>query len=342
MSTKNKTADNHQLQKSNTLTLMDYTPARMEEKQTKRLAECVPYKDKASVTWINIDNVPPANFLRELGLGFDLHPVILQDILAVDQRPKVEAMEDYLYIRLKMIYASGKEDKIVGEQVSLIIARKFVISTQQGIAGDVFDSVRQAIRHEESTTRHSGTDYLAYKLLDAIVNGYFGVLEFYGEQMEAVEDEMLRDPRKKTLHALHHLKRGILEMRKAVWPLREVISALEREDSPIIKKATRIYLRDVYERVIQIIDTIETQRETLTGLLDIYLSSTSNKLNSVMKVLTMIATIFMPLSFLAGVYGMNFRYMPGLEAHTGFAVMILLMFGVFLTMIMYFRRKKWL
>lgn len=322
--------------------IMDYNLSHVEEKKTTKLDECVPYKDTPTVTWINIDNVPPVNFLHKLGLGFDLHPVILKDIVTLNQRPKLELADDYVYLVLKMLYLDGERKHVVSEQVSFVVAKKFVISTQQGIIGDVFDAVRNAIRNETSTTRHSGTDYLGYKLLDAIVNGYFGVLELYGEKMEALEDEMLRDPTKKTLHALHHLKRGILDMRKAVWPLREVISSLERGDSPLIKNSTRIYLRDVYERVIQVIDTIETQRETLTGLLDVYLSSTSNKLNSVMKVLTMIATIFMPLSFLAGVYGMNFRYMPGLDFHYGFAAMIALMLWVFIGMIMYFRRKKWL
>ncbi len=327
--------------KQNTITVMDYDQAHLEEKKTARLEDCVPYRHKPTVTWINIDQVPPADFLHELGLGFDLHPVVLSDIRTPNQRPKLEIMEDYVYLVLRMM-SLNKDKKIVPEQVSLIIANKFLISTQEGIQGDVFDSVRKAIRNVKSTTRRSGTDYLGYKLLDAIVNAYFGVLEVYGETTDKLEDQMLKNPTTKTLHNLHSLKQSILDMRKAVWPLRDVVGSLERGDSPLIKKTTRIYLRDVYQRLTQVIDTIEIQRETLTGLLDVYLSSTSNKMNSVMKMLTIITTVFMPLSFLAGVYGMNFRYMPGMESLFGFPIMAGLMLLVFLSMMIYFRLKKWL
>lgn len=333
---------NNKSSANNTITVMDYSPAHAEEKTRATIEDCVHYKETPSVTWVNIDSVPPAKFLHELGLGFDLHPVILEDILTLNQRPKIEFMDDYIYLVVRMLYLDTSETKVLSEQVSLIIAKKFVISTQQGVAGDVFDPVRAAIQHDYSKTRHNGTDYLGYKLLDAIVNAYFKVLELYGEKMETLEGEMLTKPTTKTLAVLHDLKQEILEMRRMVWPLRELINALERGDSLLIKKSTRIYLRDVYERAIQVIDTIETHRETLTGLLDVYLSSTSNKMNSVMKVLTMIATIFMPLSFVAGVYGMNFRYMPGLESVWGFPAVFMIMALVGLGMLRYFWKKGWL
>jgi magnesium transporter len=227
------------------------------------------------------------------------------------------------------------------EQISLILGPNFVFSFQEK-EGDVFDPIRERIRNGKGRIRKMGTDYLMYALLDSIVDNYFIILEKLGEKIELLEEKLVTRPTPDTLSTIHQLKREMIFLRKAVWPLREVISGLERNDSSMIKESTRIYLRDVYDHTIQTIDTIETFRDMVSGMLDIYLSSVSNRLNSVMKVLTIIATIFMPLTFLAGIYGMNFKYMPELEWRWSYPVIWLIMAGIGFFMLLYFRKKKWL
>lgn len=332
------------------ISVIDYSPKHLEEKTVHKLSECVHYKDTPDVTWINIDNVPPLKFLQELGLGFNLHPVILEDITNPNQRPKAEILDDYVYIVLKMLIpvdggCAGKNcigSSFFSEQVSIVVASKFLITLQQGIRGDAFDYARNLIRKEKTHIRHAGTDYLAYELINDVTTNYFKVLEDLGERIERLEDDLMKKPSSQTLNGIYSLKRDILEIRKAVWPLREVVDILERGDSSLIKKGTLIYLRDIYTRVTQVIDILETYKDTVSGMLDIYLSSISNRLNSVMKVLTIITTIFMPLSFLAGLYGMNFYYMPGLSNVWGFWVIVGVMLLVALFMVRYAKKRKWL
>ena len=332
------------------ISVIDYSPKHLEEKTVHKLSECVHYKNTPDVTWINIDNVPPLKFLQELGLGFNLHPVILEDITNPNQRPKAEVLDDYVYIVLKMLLpveggCTGKNrvgSSFFSEQVSIVVASKFLITLQQGIRGDAFDYARNLIRKEKTHIRHAGTDYLAYELINDVATNYFKILEDLGERIEKLEDSLIKKPSSQTLNGIYSLKRDILEIRKAVWPLREVVDALERGNSPLIKKGTLIYLRDIYTRVTQVIDILETYKDTVSGMLDIYLSSVSNRLNSVMKVLTIITTIFMPLSFLTGLYGMNFRYMPALNESWGFWVMAGVMVLVVLVMLGYIKKKKWL
>lgn len=332
------------------ISVIDYSPKHLEEKSVRKLSECVHYKDTTDVTWINIDNVPPLKFLQELGLGFNLHPVILEDITNPNQRPKAEVLDNYVYIVLKMLIpaeggCTGKNcggSSFFSEQVSIVVASKFLITLQQGIRGDAFDYARNLIRKEKTHIRHAGTDYLAYELINDVTTSYFKVLEDLGERIERLEDDLMKKPSSQTLNGIYSLKRDILEIRKAVWPLREVVDCLERENSPLIKKSTLIYLRDIYARVTQVIDILETYKDTVSGMLDIYLSSVSNRMNGVMKTLTIITTVFMPLTFLTGLYGMNFRYMPGLEDSFGFWVMAVIMLLVALGMVRYIKRKKWL
>ncbi|MGZ5502747.1 MAG: magnesium/cobalt transporter CorA, partial [Halobacteriota archaeon] len=227
------------------------------------------------------------------------------------------------------------------EQVSLIVGQNFVLSFQES-EGDVFEPIRERIRNGKGRIRKMGADYLAYSLLDAIVDYYFVILEKQGERIEFLEEELVANPNTQTLQEIHHLKSEMLFLRKAIWPLREVIGALERGESPLIQQSTIVYLRDVYDHTIQAIDTVETSREMVSDLLDIYLSSVSNRMNAIMKVLTIIATIFMPLTFLAGVYGMNFRYMPELEWQWGYPLVWTVMIGVVVCMLIYFRRMQWL
>jgi magnesium transporter len=322
------------------ITIIDYDETHYQEKEAKTIEECFTFKDKPTVTWINVEGIHQVEILEKLGECYGFHPLILEDILNTDQRPKTEDFGDYLYIVLKMLYPNNSE--VVTEQISLILGPNFVISFQEGIKGDVFDPVRERIRTAKGKIRQLGADYLAYSLIDSIVDHYFIILEKLGENIEFLEEKLITSPTPETLQTIHNLKREMIFLRKSVWPLREVISGLERGESFLIKESTRIYLRDVYDHTIQVIDNVETFRDMLSGMLDIYLSSVSNRLNAVMKVLTIIATIFMPLTFLAGLYGMNFKYMPELSWPWGYPLALFIMLAIAVSMLVYFRKKKWL
>jgi len=323
------------------ITIMDYDEVHFEEKEIKTIDECFIFKDKPTVTWINIDGLHQVAILERMGECYGLHPLVLEDILNTDQRPKMEDYGDYLYIVLKDLDYDDKSSQIEPEQISLILGPNFVFSFQER-EGDTFGTIRDRIRNSKGRIRKMGADYLAYSLLDSIVDNYFIILEKLGEKIEFLEEKLVTQPTPETLQMIHHLKREMIFLRKAVWPLREVINGLERGESSLIKESTRIYLRDVYDHTIQTIDTIETYRDMVSGMLDIYLSSVSNRLNSVMKVLTIIATIFMPLTFLAGVYGMNFKFMPELEWRWGYPFIWLVMVGIGVFMFLYFKKKRWL
>jgi len=323
------------------ITIIDYDETHFEEREIKTIEECFVYKEKPTVTWINVDGLHQIEILEKLGDGFGLHPLVLEDILNTDQRPKMEDYGEYLYIVLKMLEGNDPSSEMAAEQISLILGPNFVISFQEK-GGDVFNPVRERIRTGAGRIRKMGADYLAYTLLDSIVDNYFVVLEKLGEKIEFLEEKLIAQPTSQTLQIIHHLKREMIFLRKGVWPLREVISGLERGESSLIKQNTVVYLRDVYDHTIQVIDTIETFRDMVSGMLDIYLSSVSNRLNAVMKVLTIIATIFMPLTFLAGVYGMNFKYMPELEWRWGYPLILIMMLIIGVFMLFYFKKKKWL
>ena len=321
--------------------VIDYNEENIEEKELKTIEECLPYKDTPSVTWINIDGLHDMDIIQKLGNHFGLHPLVLEDIVHTEQRPKLDDHEDYLFIVLKMLYTEKNSKRIQHEQLSLILMPGVVISLQE-FEEDVFDPVRERIRKAKGRIRTTGADYLMYALIDTIVDHYFHLFEGIGEQVEALQEEVITDPQPKTLHQIQNLKREMIFLRKSVWPLREIISALVRGESGMVSEDVILYLRDVYDHTIQVIDTVETYRDMLSGMLDIYLSSVSNKMNEVMKVLTIIATIFIPLTFLAGIYGMNFKYMPELELKWSYPVLWIIMISVFGLMLIYFKRKKWL
>jgi magnesium transporter len=322
--------------------LIDYDEAQLQEKEPKTIEECFPFKDLPTVTWVNIDGLHDIRIMEKIGKHFGLHPLVLEDILNTEQRPKIEDFDQYLFIVLKMLFCDENDGEIRAEQVSIILGPNFVLSFQERV-GDIFNPLRERIRSAKGRVRKMGPDYLAYNLLDAIVDNYFVVLEKLGEQIEGMEEELVTNPTPETLQKIHNLKREMIFLRKSVWPLREVVSRLERGESELIKDSTGIYLRDVYDHTIQVIDTIETYRDMLSGMLDIYLSSISNRMNQVMKVLTIIATIFIPLTFVAGIYGMNFEYMPELKWHWFYPKAFwLVMLGVAALMLVYFRRKRWL
>jgi len=324
------------------ITILDYDETQFQERETKSIEECFPFKEKPTVSWINVEGLHQIEILERLGGCYGFHPLVLEDILNTDQRPKMEEYGEYVYIVLKMLYYDDKNSQIEAEQISLILGQNFVLSFQEGKEGDVFNLLRERIRGGKGRIRKMGADYLAYSLIDAIVDHYFIILERLGERVEFLEEELVAEPTTKTMREIHGLKREMIFLRKAVWPLREVISGLERGESSLIQENTRIYFRDVYDHTIQVIDNTEIFREMVSGMLDIYLSSVSNRLNTVMKVLTIIATIFMPLTFLAGIYGMNFKYMPELEWRWGYPLVWLIMIAIGIFMVLYFRKKKWL
>ncbi len=324
------------------ITIVEYDETHLREQEVKTIEECFPFKDKnrPTVAWINIDGIHQGEILGKLGESFGLHPLIVEDILNTDQRPKIEDFEEYHYIVLKMLQFQGNDGEIVTDQVSLILGTNYVISFQEK-AFDIFHAIRERIRTNKGRMRKMGADYLAYCLLDAIVDNYFTIMETLGEKIESLEYELVSNPSPQMAHTIYNLKRNLILLRRSVWPLREVISRLERGESLLIKESTRIYLKDVYDHTIHIIDTLETFREMATEMLEIYLSNINNKLNNVIKVLTLIATIFMPLTLITGIYGMNFKYIPALSWRWGYPMVMLVMAGVGAAMVYYFKKKKW-
>jgi magnesium transporter len=296
---------------------------------------------RPAVTWIDISGLHQIEVIETLGRCFDLHPLVMEDILETEHRPKFEDYEAYLFLVLKRLIFDEAQAEVRTEQVSLIVGPDFALSFLEG-SNELFDGVRERIRNNRGKIRRMGADYLAYALLDSVVDSYFGVLERLGDRIELLEEELIAAPTPATLRQIHHLKREMILLRKSVWPLREVLSALQREESPLVKETTGVFLRDVYDHTIQVIDTVETFRDLLAGMLDLYLSSVSNRMNEIMKVLTILATIFIPLTFLAGVWGMNFEFMPELRWRWGYAFAWGVMGASAGGLYLFFRRRKWM
>ena len=322
------------------ITIVDYDAEHLTERRAHTIDECVPFRDTPTVTWINIAGIHDIEVLRELGECYGIHPLVMEDILNTHQRPKFEEFERYLFIVLKSLSLDPTAAEITAEQVSLIVGPNLLISFEEAPA-DVFNAVRERLRADRGRIRTAGADYLAYCLLDTVVDHYYVVLESLAGMIEEVEDQLVGNPSQDMLQRVHKLKRELIYLRKSVWPLREVLAVLERTDTELIRETTDIYLRDVYDHTIQIVDTIESLRDIVSGMHDTYLSSVSNRLNEVMKVLTIFATIFIPLTFFAGVYGMNFEYMPELRWRWGYFVVWGVMIAATGAMLTYFRRKKW-
>lgn len=323
------------------ITLMNYDQARLEEKELERIEESFAYKDESPVSWINIDGLHEVDLIQKMGTHFNVHPLTLEDIVNTGQRPKVEDFEDYIYLVFKMLKFEETTGHITSEQVSLIVGPHYVLSFQEA-EGDVFSSVRQRIRQARGRIRSAGPDYLAYALIDAAVDHYFLILEKIGERIEHLEEQLHVQATPEILQAIYDLKRELIYFRKQVWPVREVLNAWQKTESALVQEANKIFLRDVYDHTIQVIDTIESFRDIISGVMDLYMSTVSNKMNEVMKVLTIIATIFIPLTFVAGIYGMNFKFMPELEWRWSYPLLWAFLFLIFFGMVVYFKRKKWL
>jgi magnesium transporter len=320
--------------------VIDYDSSHYQEKVVEQVEECYPFRDTETVTWINIDGLTNTAVIEKIGKNYNIHPLILEDLLNTEQRPKMADLEQYLYVNLKTLQIRDSDKTVKSEHVSMIIGSNYLLSFQEDI-GDVFDPVRERIR-KEGRIRKLGPDYLAYSLIDNIVDNYFIVMEHLEEQVEALEEELVLHATRESLTKINRLKKDMIYLRKSVWPLREVISGLERTESPLIREGTVIYLRDVYGHTIQVIDTLETFRDMVSGMIDIYLSGLSYKMNEIMKVLTLIATIFIPLTFVAGVYGMNFRFMPELAWEWGYPMVWGVMIAMVIVMLVYFRKKQWI
>jgi magnesium transporter len=322
--------------------LTKYNQESYEYKELNKLSDIDIFKEEKDFFWINIDGIN-VDIIKDIGDYFGHHNLILEDILNTEKRPKVEFFNDYIFLIVKMLSFNKEKDSIDSEQVSILFGKNYVISIQEGIEGDVFDIVRDRLKKNNSLLRKYGSDFLAYALIDIIVDNYFALLEMISEKIEVLDERLLYDTNSNLLQNIYSLKREILFLRKAIWPLREILSKLDRfEDIDLLSKNSRFYLRDVYEHIIQIIDTEETFRDVMSGMMELYLSNVSNKMNEVMKVLSIIGTIFIPLTFIVGVYGMNFDYMPELKSHYGYPIVLLFMILLSIFMLLVFRHKKWI
>ncbi len=324
------------------ISVMNYDSGHLDERAMDGVKETLALCDLPGVTWINVEGIHDINLLTDIGSHFGIHPLTLEDIANTSHRPKAEEFDNYLFIVLKMLRFDEEQHRILSEQISLVLGSHFLISFQEA-SGDVFDPVRDRLRKGKGRIQNSGCDYLAYALIDAVVDHYYVIMEKLDERIEHIEEALLSTaPDKKLLGAMHQFRGEALQLRRQVWPLREVVSLLRKGEFDRIEPTTQIFLSDVYDHLIQILDTIEVYRETLNGLLELYHSALSNRMNEVMKVLTIIATIFIPITFVTGIYGMNFDFMPELQWRWGYLSVWGVICAIAIAMIVYFKRKHWL
>jgi magnesium transporter len=323
------------------IVLIDYNETIATRIQLLTPEACTPYLDTESVSWVDVQGLGSENILQRLGKVFKLHPLVLEDVVNVPQRPKVEDYDDQLVIIAQMVMPKPDGEGFWIEQVSFVLGKHYLLTVQEEPLRDCFKPVRDRIRSNKGSVRKTGPDYLAYALLDAIIDGFFPVLEDYGERIEELEDEVLRNPTRQTLEKIYEVRRELLALRRSIWPQRNALNTLIRGESDLISPSVQIYLRDCYDHTIQVMDMVETYRELASGLMDVYLSSVSNKMNEVMKLLTVISTIFIPLTFIAGVYGMNFQYMPELQWKWGYFVCWGVMVAIAMGLCIFFWRRGW-
>jgi magnesium transporter len=320
---------------------IDYDSGALQETTVADVRECFALKDTETVSWINIDGLHEVEVVRALGEHFGWHPLMLEDILSVGQRPKMEEYEGYAYIVLPMMSWNPEHEHVVEEQLSIVLGSNYVVTFQE-LPGDDFDVVRERLRQARGRLRQRRADYLAYALMDAVVDAYFHVLEKIGDATERLEVEVQTNPREQTIHRLHAIKRELLAVRRAVWPLREMLVTITRSDVGHFSKETRLFARDVHDHAVRLVDTVEVLRDLVADAVELYLSSATFRTNEVVKLLTMMASIFIPLTFLVGVYGMNFDYMPELRVWWAYPLLMGLMLAIAVGMLIWFRRKRWL
>jgi len=305
------------------------------------LENCRSCREQAGVTWINVDNVTDPALLKSIGSIFSLHDLTIQDVTDTGHRVKNEDFGSYLLIILKMLEFNTVNKSIDAEQLSIVFGKNYLITFQE-TPGDFFGDLREEIKIDDSVVRKMGPDFLACRIIDIIVDNYFNAIESFGDLIEDKQDELMANPTRQTLNSIQGIKKSMMQLRQYVWPVREILSELGKKESPLIMEKTVAYFRDVYDRIFEAMDLIENTREMVGSLIDIYLSSMSNRTNEVMKVLTVVATIFIPLTFIVGLYGMNFRNMPELDSDWGYPGVILLMAVVSGGMLLYFHKKKWI
>ncbi len=323
------------------ISVIDYSETTLEEVRLESPEASRKYLVPTTVTWINITGLHETQTIARMGEIYGIHPLVLEDICNTGHRPKTEDLGAHLFVVVKMIYRGTGNGDIISEQVSLLLGDHYVISFQE-VEGDVFDTIRDRIRSAQGRVRRMGADYLAYALLDAIVDNYFVVLEDLGERVERLQEEVVERPVPETLQRIRRLKSDMIFLRRNLWPVRELVGGLDKSESPLVGRDLKPYLRDLYEHAVQAIDMAETLRDMLSTAMDMYMSSVSNRMNEIMRVLTVIATIFIPLTFIAGVYGMNFQHMPELHARWGYPVVWVVMVLTAVGMVAFFRRHRWI
>lgn len=328
-------------QKETVLEVIDYNGSNYERFISKSPEDAFQFEEEDKVTWINIDGLSNTSEIEKVGKYYELHPLIIEDIVNTNQRPKIDEYQDYYFIVAKMLYRNS-EGFLENEHISIVLGKNYVLTFQEA-GGDVFDGVRARLEKGKGRIRTRGADYLVFALLDAIVDNYFAVVEEISDKIEVLEEMLItKEPHEDTTFEIQELKKTILRIRRAVFPLREVVSRLEKGDKGLIEDQTINYIQDLYDHMIQVSENIEIYREMIWGLMDMYMTTISHKMNEVMKVLTIMASIFIPLTFLAGIYGMNFNYMPELEWKYGYPVLLVIMVLLFAIMILYFKKKRWL
>ncbi|CAG1022553.1 partial Cobalt/magnesium transport protein CorA, partial [Methylococcales bacterium] len=305
------------------------------------IEDLLPYKTRDTVTWVIIDGLTDVNIVDEIGRYFDIHPLVLEDILNTHQRTKFEEYSDYLYFVLKAVSLKEGSFNVEYEQISILVLRDFVFTFMEKPDG-LFKPILNRLKNEDSQIRNMGSDYLAYMIMDVVVDEYFTLQDTFDELIEVVEDELLAHPSVETLGTIQKIRRELVFLRKTVAPLREVLAAIRRSESALFDERTKRYFADIYDHSIRIIEAVESCRELISGMLDIYLSSVSNKMNETMKFLTVYASIFIPLTFLAGVYGMNFEYMPELKWKWAYPALWIVFITTAIVLLGYFKKKKWL
>ncbi len=324
-----------------TIEVIDYNGESYERHKNQTPESAFEFEEANKTTWINVDGLSNTTEIEKLGKFFELHPLIIEDIVNTNQRPKIDEYQDYFFIVAKMLYYK-KDGELENEHISIVFGKDYVLTFQEA-GGDVFDGVRERLSGAKGRIRSRGADYLAYALLDAIVDNYFVVVEEMGDKIELMEEQLLSmQPSDDITYEIQELKRTMLRIRRAVFPLREVVSRLEKVDNELIQEQTVNYIRDLFDHIIQVSENIDIYREMSWGLMDMYMTTINNKMNEVMKVLTIMASIFIPLTFIAGIYGMNFEYMPELQWKYSYYALWVVMFVLFILMLIFFKRRKWI
>ncbi len=322
------------------ITVTDYDETYLHEAMVQTIQACLHFKSAETVTWIHIKGIHDTEIIEEIGTHFGVNHLVLEDLMSPTQLPKIEVYKDHVFIILKSLAYDAATLSVFREQIGFIIGENFVVSLQEN-AGELFTSVQNRLRNAQGRIRQMRPDYLAYALIDVIVDHYFIALEQLSDAIQTVEEESIANPTSEVLEKINILRRECILLRRPLLPLRDVIDEVLDDEIPLLRKETHPYFRDVYDHLIQVIHTLETLRSTVSGLFDTYTSAVSHRMNEVMKVLTIVATFFIPLTFIAGIYGMNFKFMPELEAQWGYPAVLLVMVGIGIGMFIYFKFKKW-